>query len=226
MLVHKRIKFLAIILLLSDICFAQETSTKTWGFTLAPGLSKSYSTAAIGYPDPPFYVDLKVTEPLLFSWRAEIYKQKITEKKLAKSWAAGYSLYNYIVKFDYDHSASIANNVSDRYDQQFLYLKYSLGKAFDFRRIRFIPYGGLSFNYLIRAKWTYESIYRVTEFNQLNSYDRWNIGWEIGIGTQIFVNDKFDLTFRPSYNQLVKTYDRDYRRLYSFNFGIGLQFKK
>ncbi len=226
MLVHRIAKFLTIFLFWGNFLFAQDIGSNAWGFAFAPGISKSKPGAGIDYPGPPYYVDLKVSEPFLSCFKGELFRQAIGAKKWFKCQAIGYSTYNYLINFDYDMSASIADNLSDRYAFQFVYLTHRLGRSFDFHNVKLIPYAGLSFNYLVGAKWIVTWQPGAKEFDLLNSYDRWNVGWEIGTGIQISLNNKIDLLVRPAYTQLLKAYEPNVRKLYAFDFGFGLVLKK
>jgi hypothetical protein len=221
-------KLYILVLFLISYASSSIAQENTLGFVFAPGISKSRIASGVGilYPDPPFYVNLRIREPFLFSYRLEVNKEKINTHHWFFSKALGFSSYSYIINYDYDREASVANNVSDRHDFQFLYGCYRVGKSWKIKNVQVGGYVGLTFNYLIRARTSYVSTIRTAEVNELNNYKRTAFGWEPGINISFPVNEKVKIAIRPYYSKIWRSYFHNERRIYSWGLMCAVLLQK
>lgn len=208
-------------------CKAQ-LSDKSWNVIVTPVATKSRLAPGVGItrPGPPFYVNLEITEPYSFSINTEVSREKrfSLKNKWFHSEGVGYSAYKYKVLYSYDET-SLANNLSDDYTFQTIYLNANIGRAFRLDKHLIFVGSGLSLNYLIAAHYIYTSKFRETEFNVTGDYDRWNVGVEIFGIYRINVVDRFGLDIRPTYRILMKSIPLDSRMLYFLGIGVGVSVK-
>ena len=135
-------------------CSFAQKANQQWSFVFAPGVSKSKlpSGVGVGYPDSPFFVNLKIREPYLFAFSAEINRENINSKNWYFSKGLGFSSYSYVIYYDYDREASIGTIRSEQQSFNFIYASYKVGKSVSVNKFRITPYAALSLNYAIRDK--------------------------------------------------------------------------
>lgn len=217
----------AVIFMLSTIHQSFGQSEHTWGFEISPGISNAKTAAGkvVVYPDSPYYVNLKIRSPYRFSYRVEVNRTSTSKKKWFFSKGLGVSSYSYILNFDYDRQASVANVISDRHDFMFVHGSFRLGKSYQIKKLTIYGFAGLIVNYMIKAKQTVTNVYTKGQHNNLDKFERWAFGWEAGIGSSYPLNDKISLQIRPSMNKILQTYPENSRRIYSFSIGFGFSKK-
>lgn len=224
MSVSSIIKALVLVLLLCSVhqSFSQEQNT--WGFEISPGISNSSlaSGTAVMYPDSPYYVNLKIRTPYRFSYRIEATSTRTSKRNWYLSKGLGISSYSYVLHFDYDRQASVANIISDRNDFMFVHGVLRIGKSYQIGQIAISGYGGLTVNYMVKAKQTVDTRTTKAHYNNLGKFERWAFGWEAGISGLYPLTEKTSVQIRPSVNKILKTYSADSRRVYSFGLGFGV----
>lgn len=228
MLAYRFLFYTLFIILLALDAFGQNKA-ESWGIAITPGFSngKLPSGISVDYPGPPFYVDLVVEESARFNIGCEVFFRKAS--RLASEFSIGLRTYGYQVNYSYDRELSTANNIYDQRKFTFLQAGYRLGKEFKSKFLAVEPYVGLSLNYAVRYRAIFLNIVngeeRLRDLNVLPTSDRLNGSYEIGISFKKRVNERYTYFLRPSFQQLVKSYEDNQdppKKLYSFGLGLGI----
>lgn len=206
MLVRKR-NFILITLIISfsQFSIAQDQTKKTWGISIIPGFSKTKNTVSLSYPPPPGIIDLKVSEPWQFVPHAEGYLvKKSGNYSLIK--AVGISAYNYYDSWEYDPASTATNYVWGKRSFIFVYFAYKVGREFPLGTISLVPEAGLSFDYMVRAKYDSESKVGSIHQDLLSQLERINFGFSASVKVKVKLKDQINLQIGPYYKQLIKDY--------------------
>ena len=197
---------------------------KSWSFMFAAGASRSKLANAVGY-SPQYYVNLRVREPYLFSYRVEASQERVYKKGWEISKGVGFASYSYIQYMDYDREASIGTDYTHRFNYLYANGNFKIGKSLRMEKFWIMPYVGLTANYLLSVKYTYTNKYGGGHSNFANKFKPWALGWEVGTKFAYKYSDDFSIELRPSFNKIEKKYSTvqtGERKLYSYTVGIGI----